>query len=377
MSINQHNYEEYFLLYADGELSAADIRAVDQFVLANPDLAVELEMFQQMILPVDTLSFYDKAVLYRKESVETGLDNFEEQVLMYVDNELDSSKKSLVETFVLQHPALQECFTLLKQTKLEPETILFPYKQSLYRKAEKKRPVFYQRWARVAIAAALIGLVVLLWTWGPDTNKPEQNFAKLAPLNKSTGQKNTVVGGLSKTDNEAKKSDKNGANSHIASTLNNTVRPLQAIKKNKMPEGIAPVEHTQNLIARYDAQPVAADSKKTDVSIAKTEPHIAISAPTQSLPAEKAPLVNRDIIAANNHSEENTSFNNIVKPAVYKELDTEDDRKSLYLGSIEINKDKLRGFFRKAGSLFRSKTRQQTEDEKSETSPAANTRSLK
>jgi len=38
---------------------------------------------------------------------------------------------------------------------------------------------------------------------------------------------------------------------------------------------------------------------------------------------------------------------------VYKELDTEDENKSLYLGNLELNRDKLRGFFRKAGNLFK------------------------
>ena len=73
-----------------------------------------------------------------------------------------------------------------------------------------------------------------------------------------------------------------------------------------------------------------------------------------------------DQINAINTTHTETATNNFVKPAVYKELDTDDERKSLYVGSIEINKDKLRGFLRKASSLL--KGRNKNEEEKTELS---------
>jgi hypothetical protein len=55
---------------------------------------------------------------------------------------------------------------------------------------------------------------------------------------------------------------------------------------------------------------------------------------------------------------------NLMQQTVYKELDTDDENKSLYLGNIELNRDKLRGFFRKAGNLFKSKIK--SEDDRNE-----------
>ena len=47
---------------------------------------------------------------------------------------------------------------------------------------------------------------------------------------------------------------------------------------------------------------------------------------------------------------------------VYTVLDDSDEDKSLYIGALEINKDRLRGLFRKAGSIFRSRAKQNEED---------------
>src|SRR5476651_178561 len=123
--ITRQNYEEFFLLYIDGELSAADKQVVELFVQENADLADELALFQQMQLPAEQLDFAGKPSLYRFEAGDINIANYEELFLLYVDNELDTATREKVEMFVLQHPGFQEHFTVLKQTKLPSETIVF------------------------------------------------------------------------------------------------------------------------------------------------------------------------------------------------------------------------------------------------------------
>ena len=51
MDINKHNYEEYFLLYIDNELSEQEKIQVNLFVLQHPELESELESLQAVTLP--------------------------------------------------------------------------------------------------------------------------------------------------------------------------------------------------------------------------------------------------------------------------------------------------------------------------------------
>ena len=96
----------------------------------------------------------------------------------------------------------------------------------------------------------------------------------------------------------------------------------------------------------------------------------------QALPIENTSISGIEIGKTANNPDENKSyFTDNAQQAVYKELDTEDDKKSLLLGSLEINKDKLRGFFRKAGSIFRSKGK--ADDEKPGKQPSSNARPSK
>jgi hypothetical protein len=364
--INQHNYEEIFLLYVDGELSATDKLAVEQFVQANPGLADELEMLQQMQLPAEQFVFTDKNSLYRNEAQEINLANCEEHFLLYIDNELNSEAKLEVETFVLQHPSVQEAFTVLKQVKLEPEMIAFPGKQSLYRNEKKERPVFYMRWQRIAVAAAILGFTVLLWTQFTPNKKTVQPLAKLEQRSSGINR-----------------------NSNLSSDNNNTAVTNLANRGNTVPGNTAiqnPVNTNVNTSIPVNNTDLSA---QTDVPVRQTESiekttagaeNIeTATAPIQKLAFENTATAGMEMVKADSPDGINSgpSANDNVQPAVYKELDTEsnDEKKSLLLGSLEINKDKLRGFFRKAGSLFRGKAK--ADDDKTGNHPSSNTRSLK
>lgn len=157
MKIDRHNYEEYFILYMDNELGSDDRRMVEAFVLQHPDLKEELDLLLQYKLMPDTaISFPGKEELI-KVNGETPitLTNYEEWLVLSIDNELNADQQKELEKFIAANPSVQEELTLLQRSKLQPEEIIFAAKGSLYRREEKVRsmPV---RWWRVAAAAVLL-----------------------------------------------------------------------------------------------------------------------------------------------------------------------------------------------------------------------------
>ena len=158
MSITRHNYEEYFILYMDNELSSDDRRMVEVFVQQHPDLKEELDILLQYKLEPDTSVVFNGKEELMKLNGETpiSLSNYEEWLVLYADNELTAAQRKSVEQFTAANPAVKEEMVLLMKAKLQSEEIVFPYKESLYRKEERRIVPF--PWWRVAAAILIIAL---------------------------------------------------------------------------------------------------------------------------------------------------------------------------------------------------------------------------
>jgi hypothetical protein len=153
--INLSNYEEYFILYMDNELDARGRQMVEAFVLLHPHLAEELDMFMSTKLPVDDVSFYNREDLL---SPSMKLNAFEEELLLYVDDEVSSTQRASVEEKISTDKDYASQYSLLMQTKVDAaEIISHPNKKELYRHAE--RVIYFPVWMRVAVA-----VIILLFT---------------------------------------------------------------------------------------------------------------------------------------------------------------------------------------------------------------------
>lgn len=338
MEINRHNYETYFLLWVDGELSAQEQKDVELFVDKNPDLANELALLQEAKLPIDdTIIYLNKEGLLKIESPALSLSTYENYFLLYIDNELSSKEKQEVELFVLQHPTLQAEFLLLQQTILTKETVVFANKELLYKNEENEKPVIFFNWKRVAIAAALIGFIFSIWMIVPN-GSVKQSIPQLASI------KNTTISSNIKTVPFA-------INEGVIVKQLNSNKPLNASNKN-ISKVSAPNEATpapNDLLASTEKNKILVNEQQESSNTNSTNEVLNNSSIIDMTEKNKTIAV----VAANEPEQPS-----IFKQAVYRELDTDESSRSLYIGSLEINKDKLRGFLRKAGTIFRSKPKQ-------------------
>jgi hypothetical protein len=67
MNINRNNYENFFLLYLDGELNASEQAEVENFLNMHGDLKKEFSLLQYTIQQPSEIIFEPKEMLYRKE----------------------------------------------------------------------------------------------------------------------------------------------------------------------------------------------------------------------------------------------------------------------------------------------------------------------
>ncbi len=181
MNINRNNYEEYFLLYADNELTKAERKMVEVFVNENPDLKEEFCMLKLTInVPDEDLKLGDKSFLYKSENA-LNKNNYEEFFVLYHDKELSQKEKNDIENFVTQQAELKTEFELIGKAKLTPDTeVIYPDKSGLYRKEKRGKVISISFW-RYAVAAVLLGFG--LWISVPYFTKHNETAPQTEQVN--------------------------------------------------------------------------------------------------------------------------------------------------------------------------------------------------
>ncbi len=164
MNINRHNYEEFFLLYVDNELTAGQRKIVEAFVATNPDLQEEFDLIQQATFTADVkLDETFISSLLKPVGEESTIS--EEQLLLYVDDELSADEKAAVEKELVASPSLQKELQWLRRSQVTADTaVVFPDKSLLYKQAEPARvfsmSVTARRWSAAAAVALLLGSAI-------------------------------------------------------------------------------------------------------------------------------------------------------------------------------------------------------------------------
>ncbi|RYY62136.1 MAG: hypothetical protein EOO12_13770, partial [Chitinophagaceae bacterium] len=156
--LTRANYEEAFLLYVDGELSPEAMDAVDAFVALHPDLHEELQALLDTRLDAEPLTLGNLDFLQAPQMRHLSR---EEELLSYIDNELGDADRAALERDLSADPALRAELAAYHAARLPADAVACPFKEELYRREEKRRPLLWL--PRVAAAVLLLGAGAALW----------------------------------------------------------------------------------------------------------------------------------------------------------------------------------------------------------------------
>jgi hypothetical protein len=220
--INLSNYEDWFLLYADGELTVAEQEAVLQFVKQHPSLQEELDLMLNMRFQPET---------------EIRLNDHSTLTAEYF-NELETTY----------------CF--------EPDlTIQFPDKENLYKRTAA--PVI-SMFRFAAVAASIIVTAGLIW-WFVGTNSVDQTLVK-TEVNVTPEVNNTEpINNLPQTDNANSGVTKVNAPNQVAFVVDR--KPIVVANSEQKNTVELPIEEVKDFVAREQiAAPIFTEQSRSNFS---------------------------------------------------------------------------------------------------------------
>ncbi len=350
--INRHNYESFFLLYIDNEISAAEKIAVDEFVQANPDLQEELIMLQQSILKVDDIVFDAKESLLKNEPATHHL---YEKLLLHLDGELSTSEEIELQQIISSDVSAKKEWLLLKQTKLTADTtVIFENKQLLYRKESTK--IIALPWFRLAAAAVFIGFAI--WAgiaYLNNTNKPAANSVasktdtkpaiKTTPantsINKEASKEPVNIEEIATSVSEKNSNEKKSSNKVLLPANNSLTQPDAPAPVNE----IAITQPDNNLPKLYSENINNDNSNKTiTTGVTTQKPHNIIEHPGKNeiVTDQEKPISQVTTFAAT------TSFP--------EGSDEKNNDRVFFMEEEKLKKTKLGGVFRKVKRVFERNT---------------------
>ena len=363
MTIDHHNYEEYFILYMDNELGSDERRMVDAFIEKNPDLKEELEILMQYkMVPDDSIVFEGKEELIKiGGDVPVSISNFDEWMVLYMDNELTAEQKNKIDQFIIANPLAQKEAELMLQTKLQPETIVFVNKEVLYRKEEKDKPVIWWRVAAAVLILLIGATTFVLMNKKGSTTKP--GIAKAPSVEQKLNKENPVA---TNTDDQNTPQVKEDEVKQTPSTVidNNTiVREEVAVNSKAVDKNSIPKKEVNKQLKFNSNIPAPVQQKEEVLATNNNKPSNNLPQPDKNNSVIND--INTTNAVAKNDAQkkianDNTSLTNpkvtnaapVTSDIVNASFASNDDTQLEQPGK----KGKLRGFFRKVTRTFEKRT---------------------
>ena len=272
--------------------------------------------------------------------MELNQDNYENYLLLYIDNELSASEKAAVELLLASNPKMAQTLKALQAVQLKPEFVEFSDKSSLYRFDEMNAsldPAFKKTLYKSSLKSAkLIDIKKIYWATGsiaaiamsiffgvktlvnqPQLQQP-QLMASIAPIKNNIPNKSvSILKPIEKT----------------RSTSDNQL--------NNQPQIIA----QPNQVIADATLPIIANVTNNDQPILSKE----------TLNGDQtATMVESSVISVDNTTMNSTiAVEQKIEKEIFEEINTEDNDRVIYISNIELDGDKFRGITRRLNALFK------------------------
>ena len=292
--INKNNYETFFLSYIDNELNAAERAAVEAFVLTEPKYAEELALFEKTKIQapsIEHIEMEDKIFLYRFPEMQASLDA--------------------------------------------------DFKKSLYKKeAPVRKVLFTPNLMRASFAIAAL-FILLIGVQLFKTNTVIKDKTALAITNNASANskqpENTIL------PNEVNEAAINKNSTAVLSRL--------AISKKINNAHITIAESVRANQAGFEDQAIVHNNMNTNI-INTTEGLSQTSRENENNNKLTAKFNQTQISSTALETMANEE-EKIILPTNYKEIDTEEEDRTINIGMIEIDGAAFRGITRKFSALLK------------------------
>lgn len=294
--INKNNYETFFMSYIDNELNAAERAAVEAFVLTDSKYAEELALFEKTKLQapsIEHIEMEDKIFLYRFPEMQASLDA--------------------------------------------------DFKKSLYKKeAPVRKVLFTPNLMRASFAIAALFILLIGVQLFKTNTVIKDKTAFTITNNFSTNSKqpeNTIL------PNEVNEAAINKNSTAVLSSL--------PISKKINNANIAIAESAKANQAGFEDQAIVHNNMNTDI-INTTEGLSQTSRENerQNIVVAKFNEAQISSSAMETMATEEEKIMPVI-PTAYKEIDTEEDDRTINIGMLEIDGAAFRGITRKFSALLK------------------------
>jgi anti-sigma factor RsiW len=170
-AITAANCEFFFIAFYEGDLNTAKKAELETFLLASPHLNAAFESFANLSLEADlAIAFPVKADLEHDEyAAAISADNYEFFFIAFYEGDLNTVKRTELETFLLASPHLNAAFESFANLSLEADlAVVFSAKADL-EQGKKRRGLVVPMWRYIGVAAAAAAMLLFIFRYGmPD-----------------------------------------------------------------------------------------------------------------------------------------------------------------------------------------------------------------